>query len=467
MKTHLDLLKDIISNDLCTRCGSCSGICPHDVIAPDKDFYPSWDARRDRCNDCGLCVRICPGVIFSFPEHYRTVFQKTADAQNGHGHFIKAFLGYSTDPHLRDQSTSGGIATALPIFLLRQGRITGAFAVRSDPVHPWKPLAFIARSEDELHCGKQSKYPACSMNHLIRDLHKEKGSFLYTGIPCQIHGLRKMATISKKIDGKIGLVVGLACHSCLDHQALRDMLEYYRLDEQNIARFTYRSGKLPGYIRAKTSTDQSIGLPYPQIPLAGYRPNAKECLTLLFKLYSPLRCRLCIDATSEFADISIGDPWVKGWQGMPHLKNGYNLILARTERGLRVLEEAREAGLIVLEPFPESSVLLAHTPMIRGKRMLAFYNIERRTQRGKISPEYYLNKKFSQKERISAALHASTYFASNYPSLRKQLVHFLLSPMGRFVVFSLFFRRHVVQDMIERTKAFFKKNSLVYEKRDE
>ena len=290
------------------------------------------------------------------------------------------------------------------------------------------------------------------MNHLFRQIEREPGQFVFTGLPCHVHGLRKMAELNKKNADRVALVIGMVCHSCLDHQALRDIFDIYRIDEKGVAGVEYRGGKLPGYIRARAKKGEWVYLPYPHLGPDHYRPNAKECLTLFFKFYSPSRCRLCIDAMAEFADVSIGDPWVKGWEAVEKLRRGYNLIIARTDRGLKILEDARRDGAIVLEPFPEDQVRTTHRYMLEHKRMRAFYNIERRKRRGRPVPEYGFEKRFSTAEKGKAALHTATYFAADRPRLRRILFGFLLSRAGRPIVGLLFFRRHVIQALLEKLR---------------
>ena len=452
MTPSLQHLREIVDGRLCHRCGSCAGICPASVIEPDDDHYPSWDRRAADCTDCGLCVKVCPGRSFSFPDHARRIFGAATDFAADHGHWRKVFLGYATDERFRREGTSGGIATALPAHLLARGAITGALAVRSDPAHPWRPQAFLARTEDDLRSAANSKYPACSTNHLLRDAGGKDERLLFTGLPCQVHGLRRMAALRPRIESQTALVVGLLCHSCLDHGALRDMFACYGVDERDFDRVVYRFGKLPGFVRARRRDGTWIGLPYPRVPLDGYRPNAKECLTFLFKFYSPLRCRMCIDATADFADISIGDPWIRGWEGVARLRQGYNLVIARTGRGLEALESARAEGAIVLEPFPERAVRESQAPMVRGKRRRAAAFIARRARRGLPVPDYGMEIALTLGQRLRAVLHASSYFAADRPRLRRAVFAFLLSRAGRLVVGALFFRRRVLQALWERWK---------------
>jgi coenzyme F420 hydrogenase subunit beta len=62
--------------------------------------------------------------------------------------------------------------------------------------------------------------------------------------------------------------------------------------------------------------------------------------------YRPYRCYLCPDGTSEFADISCGDPWYREIREGEH---GYSLVLVRTERGRRILQCAMKDGYVTLE----------------------------------------------------------------------------------------------------------------------
>lgn len=456
MTTSLESLRRIREGGLCHRCGACAGICPCDVLRPDADMWPSCEGREGDCTDCGLCVKVCPGASFSFPEHYRGMFGREADPALDRGVWLKAFLGHTTDPDLRARTTSGGLGTAIPLYLLERGRIRGALAVRSDPARAWAPQAFVARTREDLMSARYSKYPACSMNHLFRELKDEPGPLLYTGIPCQLHGLHRMAALQRRIGDKIGMTVGLFCHSCLDPAAVRDMLDAYGVAEGDLEQVTYRFTKLPGHVRARLRDGREVGLPYPFAPLSAYRPNAKELLTFLFKFYSPLRCRLCLDATAEFCDIAISDPWIQGWQGRPELRDGWNYLLARTPRGLALLEDMQRDGAIALEPFPEAEARVAQMPMIRSKRLRAWYNLECRKLAGEPAPDHGMVRILGRSERRRAAFSRVTYFAADRPELRRRIARFLLSRTGRWFVGAVFFRRRVLVAALERIKARFR-----------
>jgi len=63
--------------------------------------------------------------------------------------------------------------------------------------------------------------------------------------------------------------------------------------------------------------------------------------------FRPWSVHIWPDGTGELADISCGDPWYENPEG----KNpGFSLVVARTERGKKVIENAIKAGVLVLKP---------------------------------------------------------------------------------------------------------------------
>lgn len=76
-----------------------------------------------------------------------------------------------------------------------------------------------------------------------------------------------------------------------------------------------------------------------------YLPGAKR--TKLRHYYTNYRCIQCFDYHNIYADISFGDPWAyEGIWEREKLKKGYTIAFVRTKKGLDVMEEAMEAGVI-------------------------------------------------------------------------------------------------------------------------
>jgi coenzyme F420 hydrogenase subunit beta len=76
------------------------------------------------------------------------------------------------------------------------------------------------------------------------------------------------------------------------------------------------------------------------------------------------RCRLCPDHTGEFADISVGDPWHTPPTGNDP---GRSLILARTQRGLRFVNDAIAERYLSAEMVEPSSIASAQPNLLKAR----------------------------------------------------------------------------------------------------
>jgi len=93
---------------------------------------------------------------------------------------------------------------------------------------------------------------------------------------------------------------------------------------------------------------------------------------------------MCYDQFNEFADISLGDAW------LPELKEdktGTSILIARTEIGERVLQEASSAGAIKILEIPESKVVQSQKGLIRNREILGAHLLIARLF-GKCVPRY-------------------------------------------------------------------------------
>ena len=102
-------------------------------------------------------------------------------------------------------------------------------------------------------------------------------------------------------------------------------------------RRTSRGGGWPGKARVKVRSGQGT-----RDESLSYEESWRE-----LQKYRQWRCYVCADHMGEFADIAVGDPW---YREIPPDEPGLSLILARTERGRRILHGAIAAGFLTAEP---------------------------------------------------------------------------------------------------------------------
>ena len=424
-------LSRIVDGGLCHRCGSCVGICPTGVLALDSEEYPKVK-NLSACTDCDLCVKVCPGDEFNFHEMHQKKFGTPGDISDTHGQFIESFIGYSNDPELRKNGTSGGLVTAILLDLLAQKQIDGAIVISSDKDQLWKGKPIVARTPEELLAATKSKYAISPTNSVWSEIREIPGRYALVGLPCQIHGFEKAAELDKRIKERVVLTIGLYCHSAVEHEGYRIIWDSLGDFKNEAVRFVSRIGKHPGtpHLVLKDGSMRPVYFPEKQ----GYRPSSMEIINILYRLYSPERCLTCYDSSAEFADISVGDPWLAPPDDDVDFYNGWSFALVRTERARKIIAEMRERQTITVKDLTRREALSCNTMMSHEKRWRAFRIIETHRRQGKAIPAYgpypFILPRPSPKQFLKTEINMFTHLFCFMPKWRKPLMEFTLSNGG-------------------------------------
>jgi coenzyme F420 hydrogenase subunit beta len=98
---------------------------------------------------------------------------------------------------------------------------------------------------------------------------------------------------------------------------------------------------------------------------------------------------LCVDGTGEHADVSVGDFWEADASGYPTFQEqeGRSVVIARTQRGADLLEEAVGRGVIVLRPLA-LEMAAAVQPLQVERRMTLAGRLAARKACGLVTPKY-------------------------------------------------------------------------------
>ena len=433
----LKTLGHIIDNDLCHRCGSCVGICPTDVLALDKEEYPVVK-NLSACTDCDLCVKVCPGDEFDADSIAKQMFGEFPDAKDMHGHFEGAYLSYATNPDIRKRSTSGGLVTGLLVSMLNRGEIDGAVVISSHETELWKGVPIIARTEEEIRKATKAKYAIAPTNAVFKEIREVEGRYALVGLPCQIHGFHKAARLDKRLKERVTTTIGLFCHAAIEHEPMKHIWESVGEHKDNAKTFISRYGKHSGtpHVEMKDGSHRPVYFPEKK----GFRPSSMEIINVLYRLYTPPRCLTCYDATAEFADIAVGDPWMPRPSNDINFYDGYTFVFARTELAQKVLESAKEARDIDLIPLKRKTAKTANIAMGVEKRHRAFRILETRRRQGHAVPEYGFDiPKASGKEGILTELNMLSHLFCFVEPGRKLLLKLLFSPVG----YSLLYLNHL------------------------
>lgn len=303
----------------------------------DGVFSPELDSAK--CNHCGLCVRCCPGHAVDFKKLNESIFRKQVEDASI-GNYLECYVGHSTDRKIRGISASGGVVTQLLAFGFDDRLFDAALVVRMRKDSPLHTEAFVARRKEDLFSASKSKYCPTSVNEALSFLRKEEGRFALVGLPCQIHGLRKAEQELDDVKSKIVLCIGLFCSHSVGFDGTEFLAEKLGVRPRQIREIIYRAPDSPGYMSLRLVNESNV-----TIPMVGswhaYMPIFSSFL------FTPKRCAMCPDMTSELADISVGDAWFPEFK---RSKLGESILIARTRKGQEFLDQARRARTLLLLP---------------------------------------------------------------------------------------------------------------------
>lgn len=413
-------LKYIVDNDLCVRCGTCVGVCPVQAIILNDHNYPTSNSL---CTGCGKCFDVCPGIEVNYPELTMSLFGEKFEIDRSMGIFNAAYAGYALDGNVRGGGSSGGVVTQLLIYLLEKKIIDGAIVTTADPDSPLESKAIIARTKEDLLRSMQSRYTIVPVNQLFSTIRELEGKYALVGLPCHIHGFRKLANIDHVFKEKICLVLGIFCSQNLEQEATTDLQKISGIQRNEIQNFEYRGGDWPGAIRIKLKNGKVKNLHY-----SNFKDGA---INYLSRLYGAKRCLYCIDGSAEFSDISFADPWVQDEKGDWKFKGGWTLIFQRTDIGRRFLSGAMEDKAIHFEKIYDESLFHRFIYLINLKKKRALVRISRLLRKNKPVPEYYPDKNLiTARDRRNEYIFSLTLLISKFEWVKQILMRIIFSKIG-------------------------------------
>jgi len=321
----------IVSQKLCNSCGVCVSICPSNAIDFEETiggyFFPQIDT--DKCTSCGLCLKHCPGI------HFGKDLLQNMPTDPFEGTALKTWIGTASNEEIYNNSQSGGIVTALLIDSLAKGDIGGAVVVTMGAGNPPRPKVVIARNREDIIKAQKSKYCPVPLLKIISEVEKLDMPVALVGLSCHMHGLSNYLEHRPQLKENIKYKIGLVCDRVMTYAAIDYLIKKSRLtyDGNKTFHFRDKSSRVNAWgVKVVADNGRSIVMPSQE------RMKIKDSFT-------PVRCRLCFDKMNIFSDVTLGDP--HGVSGFDW-KKGETLVIARTRKGLSLIESANSSNAIEL-----------------------------------------------------------------------------------------------------------------------
>lgn len=250
------------------------------------------------------------------------------------GKHIACRKGYAADETIRAQAASGGMVTAFLCYLLKTGRIDGAWVTRTKICDGQLSYdTFIATTEKEIRSASSSIYMNMPLLKHLDMVRTFKGKIAVVMTPCMLRGLDAAMKKEPELEEKIAFKLGLYCSGNHSKKATLLSLEQSHVTLDHAVRLFYRRGHWRGQSSVIYEDGTEKTFSYTKT-ICAYK-NAY--------FFEKRSCMTCQDHFALAADISFGDIWLKEMKGNP-IKHTSCVI--RNMKTYHIYQEAVKAGVI-------------------------------------------------------------------------------------------------------------------------
>ncbi|MFV0264608.1 MAG: Coenzyme F420 hydrogenase/dehydrogenase, beta subunit C-terminal domain [Kluyvera sp.] len=333
-------LNDIIDNQLCTGCGVC--------ISEDlsKKSSMTWNSngflepKISQESTLDLMQRVCPfnlnrTSIIDEDDLAKLSFENATKQDKDIGLYRQLYVGYSTE--YRESSSSGGLATYVFEQLLINKYVEHLFIVREiNGVYAYQ----IFDDHEKIKDISKTRYYPVTLENLFECLYRIEGRVAVSGVACFIKAIRLKQHFHPALKEKIPFLVGIICGG-LKSRYYTDYLSQSAGCKNEYSNAEYRVKKKNGI--ALDYQFSCIGKDSRRIHVIDMQKMGDMWGTGLFKSNA---CDFCDDVTTELADISLGDAWIKPY----NLESaGNSVIVCRSELAQKIIEDGINSGNLKLE----------------------------------------------------------------------------------------------------------------------
>jgi len=341
MSKSINTIIDVVATQLCTGCGACAFAEPQRYYMADTlDLGRRPFLRNDPAPESGEAIATCPGLALTHPRSMRERKGILPDLLDAWGPVLAVWEGYAIDPEIRFSGSSGGAATALALFCIERGGMSGVLHTGPREDIPYLNTTVYSKTRTELLMRTGSRYAPASPCEGLDQLESQNGQSVFIGKPCDVAATQIAAARRPGLFEKLGLSIAFFCAGTPSVAGTLALLKRVGIDNPDTVKsLRYRGMGWPGRWTVRfSSKTEGDGDCEKQLSYA-------ESWGFL-QAYRPWRCYICPDHAGEFADVAVGDPW---YRAVSEGEAGRSLIVARSARGRDTILAAEKAGFLVLE----------------------------------------------------------------------------------------------------------------------
>lgn len=327
----MSIVNKIKKNHLCLGCGLCETIDKENckMSLTEEGFYEPVFSNSSNKND--TIKSICPGITIQSNnrQSHKSIW----------GDVVAVSNAWASNPTIRRSSSSGGVISALAIYLLESKQVDAILHVGvSEDTYLYNKL-YISKTREDVLKHNASRYAPAMVFNDILNIFETTGDdvFAFVGKPCDIAGMQNLLRVYPKYQNKIRFYLAIFCAGMPAYNATKQVLATFGRSEEPL-RLQYRGNGWPGYFTATYRDGTSCRMTY------------NESWGKILGRALGFRCKICPDGIGMLADIASGDSW-NTKDGYPDFTedDGRNFCFIRTRRGEKLFDEAQKAGYVKAE----------------------------------------------------------------------------------------------------------------------